>query len=101
MRAAVGTKGAVAAPAHSDAARQDGGERAALLVGLAGFAGLAGFVGLAGLAGLTEQTPAVFPASQRSASPAGQREEKEREHLGPVQVHRQDHPSEVPRRQRR
>uniref|UniRef100_F1N6T3 LSM7 homolog, U6 small nuclear RNA and mRNA degradation associated n=1 Tax=Bos taurus TaxID=9913 RepID=F1N6T3_BOVIN len=54
MRAAVGTKGAVAAPAHSDAARQDG----------------------------------------------GQREEKEREHLGPVQVHRQDHPSEVPGRQR-
>ncbi|XP_044803835.1 U6 snRNA-associated Sm-like protein LSm7 isoform X1 [Bubalus bubalis] len=30
----------------------------------------------------------------------GQREEKEREHLGPVQVHRQDHPSEVPGRQR-
>lgn len=94
----------MAAPAHSDAARQDGGERAALLVGLAGFAGLVGFAGLAGFAGLvglTGESPAVLPASQRSASPAGQREEKEREHLGSIQVHRQDHPSEVPGRQRR
>ncbi|XP_028341197.1 U6 snRNA-associated Sm-like protein LSm7 isoform X1 [Physeter macrocephalus] len=54
MRAGQGTKGAAAAPAHSDAAGQDG----------------------------------------------GQREEKEGEHLGPVQVHRQDDPSEVPGRPR-
>ncbi|XP_061046835.1 U6 snRNA-associated Sm-like protein LSm7 isoform X1 [Eschrichtius robustus] len=54
MRAGQGTKGAAAAPAHNEAAGQDG----------------------------------------------GQREEKEGEHLGPVQVHRQDDPSEVPGRPR-
>lgn len=36
------------APAHSDTARQDGGERAARMVGLAGFAGLVGLAGLTG-----------------------------------------------------
>ncbi|KAM9105934.1 U6 snRNA-associated Sm-like protein LSm7 isoform X1 [Balaenoptera ricei] len=54
MRAGQGTKGAAAAPAHNEAAGQDG----------------------------------------------GQREEKEGEHLGLVQVHRQDDPSEVPGRPR-